>query len=130
MVADIFTPIGPVFPVFQLKDLFDFEIFSILGIGKMYYPKAAAAYISYDIAGSQVFPLRYAGKGAVKVNRNPRKLVGNSGGYILNGLAAKGTSRNRYRFGRQLGRRPAGTLKKRDGFPGGRTPATQAGLLS
>jgi hypothetical protein len=123
MVADISTPIGPTVLVFQLKDFFDRKISGVLRIGKMHHPKPASAQIGYGIAGFQVFPLRYTGNGAVKMDRNPRNLVGNRGGYILDGFTAKGTIGNGYRFSGDLGRRPAGTFKKRFNFPGGGTPA-------
>jgi hypothetical protein len=129
MVADIFTPIGPAVPVFQLENPLYGEFFSILGIGKVHHPKTAAAYVSYGIAGFQVFPLHYAGNGAVKMNGQPGDPVGNRGGYVLDRLAAEGAIRNRYRIGRYRGRSPAETFKKRPGFPGGGTPRVYAALL-
>jgi hypothetical protein len=117
MIANVSTPIGPAVLVFQLKYLFNCEISGILGIGKVQHPEAAAPYIGYGIAGLQVFPLRYAGNGTVKMDRNPGDSVGNRRGYVLDGFAAKGTIRDGYRFGGYLGRRPAGALKKRIAFP-------------
>jgi hypothetical protein len=130
MVADIFTPIGPAVLVFQLEDLLDRKISGVRGTGKMHHPEPAAAYISYGIAGLQVFPLRYTGNGAVKMDRNSRKLVGNRGGYILDRFAANGAIRNRYRFRGYLGRGPAGAFKKQFRFLNGGTPADRAALLS
>jgi hypothetical protein len=129
MITDIFTPIGPVVPIFQLKDLLDFESSGILGVGKTYHPKPAAPYIGYGLTGFQVFPLRYARNGAVKMDGNPGNSVGNCGGHVFDGFTAKGTDQNGYRFGGYLGRGPAGTLKKRLAFPGGRTPITRAAFL-
>jgi hypothetical protein len=80
MVADILTPIGPAILALQFKDLLDLEISGILGIGKMQHPEAAAAYIGYGIAGLQVFPLRYTGNGAVKMDGRPGEFIGNRRG--------------------------------------------------
>jgi hypothetical protein len=108
VIADGLPPGSPVFLILPFKDLPDFEIPGIPGIGKMDNTKTAAADIGNYLPFFQRFPFADAGNNTVKMNRFPGIPVRYGRGKVFDRFTAIWAVRGRKRFGGKLGRGPAG----------------------